>query len=969
MSGVERVLEIAASTRVLRERRLRALAEARAGALLGREFVTFRGLAERCAAETELPVRALLGEAASAELAFACAQGRGELGARLAERPALAGALAATLRDLRDAGVAPGELPRGSAELAASYAAFEAALAKLEKIGIFDRVGLFRLALRGAGAYLARRGFGRVEVHGATELVGSVGDLLARVAESFPGDSFRFFQPDWQSDYGDRLRVEWPFPFRPEAVEVVDHPALGPGEPVRAEMLAVRCAPSPRAELESVAREVLRLIADEGLPPGEIQIVARSLEPYAPWLEATLSGYGIPFTSSLAVREIADPACRAWLELARAVTRDLPRGSMVRLFDSGRVRAAPDVVPLAAALAERAARTSGVVRGERDWRAAIDPLRASPERSVLARALDVLVAAAAELGAAKSFVAAAECLERLGAELLSGEPPPAVRAALEAVRTFDAVRAAAGDSRSLSRMDFDRAFDAALREAGVQPFAEDAGGVRVLDAVQARGVPCRHLFLMGLVHGVWPRPVIEDPFLPDAVREALRARLHRPVPVTLRAEQEDRFLLGLLLSQARERVTLSFPEADSHGRSQSPSALLRALPFVAPRSDVLKGEVTPWGSAAPPFARPGEALVRAAGTGESEAIAARLAGGAAGFLAGRDLVTRTDRMSDDSLPYDGEVGAALLLPEELPATTLEELGQCPLRALFRRILRVRTLESPGADELEANEIGSFVHGALETIYGQLREAGLLRPGTDPEIALRRARASLPAVLEQATAESGRRRVTERHPTVWAAFLGTVTRALVDFLERDLHELLPEGVTELELEQPMKAPLRAGEGSVVVRGQIDRIALRAGGETRIGDYKTGRSYDKPLSPARIARGTALQLPLYARMVAAARGAENVVAEVLTVPLRPERDRKREREVERSKSLAELESLSAQPLAELGDLLGRGLFPTTSHDSECRFCDYTVACRIRHPPTRARIESAEQARGYFGLKVKE
>jgi RecB family exonuclease len=968
VSGLERVLEVAASTRVLRERRLRALEAAPAGALLGREFVTFRGLAERCAAETDTPVRALIGEAASAELAAACARGRGELGERLAERPALGGALAATLRDLRDASVPPSALPRSAGELAAVYAAFEAALAKLEKDGLFDRVGLFRLALRGVRPYLARRGFTRVAVHGATELVGSVGDLLERLAESCSADSFRFFQPDWQSDYGEQLRAEWPFAFRPEAVEVVDHPALGPGEPVRDEVLTVRCAPSPRAELESVARELLRLVADEGVPPGEIQVVARSLEPYAPWLHATLGGYGIPFTSSLALPELADPACRVWLDLARVVTHDLPRAPMVRLFDSGRVRAAPDLAPLVAALAERAARTGGVVRGEKDWRAALETLDSSPQRSVVLRAVDRLVAGIEELGAATTFAAGARCLERVGSELL-GPPPGAVRAALEAMVGFDAVRAAASDSRAPSGAELDRAFQASLREARALPFAEDGGGVRVLDAVQARGVPCRQLFLIGLVHGTWPRPVNEDPFLPDAARESLRKRLHRPVPLTRRAEQEDRFLLGLLLSQARERVTLSFPEADSQGRTQSPSALLRALPFVAPHSDVLKTSVIPWDAQAPGFTRPGEALVRAAGGRATETIAARLSGGAPVFRAGLELVTRTDLLADDSLPYDGEVGAALVLPEELPATTLEELGQCPLRALFRRLLRVRALESPGPDELEPNEIGSFVHGALEMIYRQLRDAGLLSPGTDPATALRRARASLAAVLEQATAESSRRRVTERHPAVWAAFLGTVTRALEDFLKRDLQVLLPAGLDDLELEKPMRAPLSAGDRSIVVKGQIDRIALRADGETRIGDYKTGRSYAKPLSPARIARGVALQLPLYARMVASERGAGNVTAEVLTVPLRPERDRKGERETERSRSLAELEKLSEEPLAQLGGLLGRGLFPTASRDEECRFCDYTVACRIRHPATRARIESAEPARGYFALKVRE
>src|SRR5262249_25458169 len=157
-----------------------------------------------------------------------------------------------------------------------------------------------------------------------------------------------------------------------------------------------------------------------------------------------------------------------------------------------------------------------------------------------------------------------------------------------------------------------------------------------------------------------------------------------------------------------------------------------------------------------------------------------------------------------------------------------------------------------------------------------------------------------------------------HPTVWAAFLRTVTRALDDFLERDLPVLLQEGVTRLETEEELKAPLRAGARTIAVKGKIDRIALLAGGSTRGGDYKTGRSFAKPLLPARIRRGTALQLPLYARMVAGTRAVEDVVAEVLNVPLRPERDRDGAREKEVARPLLELESLSEAPLAALGEL---------------------------------------------------
>ena len=951
---------------MLLERRLHALRGAPQGAVLGREFVTFRGLAERCAAETDVPVRAFLGGAETTALAALCA--RGDLAAQVRERPGLASALAATLRDLRDAGVTPDALPRSHSDLAATHRELERAFAVLENEGLFDRIGLFRLALRGARKYLARRGFARVEVHGATELVGSVGDLLARLAESLPSRALRFFQPSVPSDYSDRLRAEWPWPFTPEAVEVLEAaPALDPDGPIPEGALEVRTARSPREELEGVSRAVLALI-EKGVTPSEIQIVARSLEPYAPWLEPILGGYGIPFTSSLRVPEIAWPERRAWLDLARALTRDLRRAPVVRLIQAPSLRVAPGLAANVAALAERIARESAVVRGETDWSTALahEERSAPPVRAALERVLARLASGAREIETARSFVAAARALRNAGADLFGEESADAVRESLEAVARLDRVRSAAGAPADPEAGELDRALEVALLEAEATPFGDDEGGVRVLDAIQARALPCKHLFLIGMVHGAWPRPLSEDPFLPDSLRAGLRAQLRRPVSLRSAADAEDRFLLGLLLSQAREHVALSFPESDSAGRTQSPSALLRFLPFVAPRTDVLAAKPIPWEESARDFARPADALARAADARQASAIAARLPfRGADDHSAGIELVRRTDLLTDDSLGYDGEVGTeALVLPPSLSPSLIEELGRCPLRAFFSRLLRAGDLETPAPDELESNEAGTFVHRALDALYSELNRVGALDAGTAPAVALQRARDLLPGALDRAE-DRLRARVRERHPTAWRAFRGTVARALDDFLQRDLADLLPGGIERLDTEHPVRATLRVGSDSLAIEGKIDRIAHRANGELRVGDYKTSRQFDLPLQPSRIRNGLALQIPLYARVAAELEGSANVIGEALTVPLRPERDRDDERAKERSLDLANLETLSATPLAELVGLLRRGFFPTTAHEKECKFCRYAVACRVNHPPTAARVAAYGPAGGYLEL----
>jgi len=963
VGGIERVLEIAASTRVLHERRLAAIEASPSGALLGREIVTFRGFAERCVAETGVAVRAVLDASSFAELVAWCARAKGVLGARLAERPGLAPALAATVRDLRDAGLPWRELPRAQRDLAWVFREVEEALARLERDGVFDRVGLFRLAERGAREHLARRGFTRVEVHGATELVGSVGDLIAVAARHV---ELRFFQPDFGGAWAERLRAEWPWPFEPEETQVVGDPALDPDGDVRPEVLSVRRARSPRAELDGVAREVLARI-EAGVAPGDIQIVARSLEPYAPWLEPIFRGYGIPFTSSLRVPDVAAPGRRAWLDLARAVTRDLEREAVVRVAESLEPSVGVRLAPEVAALAERVARERAVVRGVRDWQAALAGEKAAgAARDALERLLTRLAAASLALDPSPDFATAARVLAELGSELFAAESAAAAHEPLAAVARLDAVRAAAGVSGEIERPELGRMLDAALCEQSSTPFSEDQGGVRVLDAVQARALPCRHLFLLGLVHGAWPRALADDPFLPDGVRAALREKLRRPIPLRGTVADEDRFLLGLLLSQARESVVLSWAESDSSGRAQSPSALLRSLPFVASGTNVVPDEPQGWEDGERTSLRIGEALCAAAGAEELGAISARLPPVEAETLrAGLELVRCIDAPDAEALPYDGEVDDALALPAQLFPSDVELLGQCPLRGLFERIYRADPLQPRSPDELEASEAGELVHRALERIYDELFEGGALAPGTTFPAALERARALVGPVLVEL--EAGQRaRVRERHPTAWRAFRDTIQRALVDFLERDLASLLVQGVVELLSEQRIEGALPAGARTLSLRGKIDRIARLANGELRVGDYKTSRQFDRPLDPKGVARGLALQIPIYAQLVAR-REPSPVRGETLTVPLRPERDRDRDRDEERFAPAAELARLSGPALGAIAELLSTGFFPLANRKPEqaCRTCPYTVACRIQHPQSAARVRASDRAAAYLAL----
>ena len=975
--SVARVLEVCASARVLEERRLRALRDASGGAVLGRSFLTLRGLAEACAAETEVTISGWLDDAALTRVAQRCADASPHLAAVIQQRPSLARALAQTLRDLRDAGVSPEALPARASELQAVLSAYERALQTLAEHGLYERVGLFRLAAVGAHAWSERIGFERAELHGATELVGSAGDLINALAEVLP---LRMFQPDWGGDFARELRQSWPWGFVPEPARVLAAPLVERELAAPSGALRSLWARGAREELECVAREILRLLGT-GTRPAEIHVVARSLEPYAAWIEPVFARYGIPFTSSLSQPVLRLPTVRVWLDLVHALFLDLERDAVLRLLRSPRLADASGqaLAQLASWLCRRAA----VVRGE-DWQVALADahrMAAQESRRIEPRLLDSLReriasldAAARQLRGVRSFHECADRLLESGERLLSGAGDDAgadelARSAIQGIARLDDVDAVvAGSEQRPSPLELRAVVEQVLRSASWQPHGEDNGGVRVLDALQARALTTPHLFLIGLHHGLWPRLRREDPFLSDEVRLSVRRATGRPVPAAELAEREERFLLGLLLSQASVSLTLTRPIADAWGRDLAASTFLRDLPVAAGEHPVHVSEFDGRRSTDADLLSAGEALVASAlASGpddqhETLALARMyLPDSAVRLSAGLTHIATTDSL-DGPLDYDGVLGAeAPPIPDVVSPSFLETLGNCPQKAFFQRVLRVGELDTPPPNALGAAEAGTLVHALLARLYQELFLVGALRPGASARHALQRARELLPEAMG-ALASELRPVLARRHPELFTALQRQLTAAALDFVERDLELLLPAGVSDLRAEEELRFATDAG--NFEIGGRVDRVVRSTSGTLRVGDYKTSRDPDGFVRRGNVERGTALQVPLYALAAAASFDAPFVSAEVLSVPLRPERDRRGARGRERQLELETIEASTARPLTVLSGLLRDGHFPFREHDG-CRYCAYAIACRHTHPSSAQRVAAFDGFTPYFEL----
>ncbi|MBL8692656.1 MAG: exodeoxyribonuclease V subunit gamma [Planctomycetes bacterium] len=958
-------------------RLLRALQRAAArelGALAGVSFLVHRGLALALLERAEPSPPELLGSAlweAAAEAALRA--GSGAL-AQTAERfDSTAGALASTLRDLRDARVAPADL-RGLGALAEevgnSLAHVESRLRSFESERLVDAAGLMECAIAVAPTRAAQLG---TVIHvGALDVTESVRALLQAVNTSGRLEIVAL-EPDEKSLFAGATKIA-------AAVRFVEAPDLP-------------------AELDLAARTAL-VWYSQGVPLEEIGIVARSLEPYADLLESTCRRHGLSWTSSAAVPALRRPTVQALVDAVECAAEGYRRPAVMRLLRSPSLRTEFLGFRSESWNADAFDRLSRELslEGEPAWTTELAALEAPPDpawpherrraaefRGAIARdlrsAMERLVQSLEPLRSATSWSRFAEGALRLESELFVAPTAPQdarareeAAAALAEIGQLDGLLPYPGIEAAAARM---RRVLARVRE----PLARgDRGGVRFLDLQQSRGVHFRRLLWLGLHEGGFPREPREDPILSDALRAELAHKTGRRVPIPGDTEASERLLAAMALTSASEEVVVSWQRNDERGRPRNPSPFLRELARAVgaevgrfgrpaetrtipahPADQALEVARTEK-LLAPSTAIAASALLSAERVEGARSAAAALSMLEAGFLEGFQQIECVDSFrirGDRGMRFDGVAAPAEL--RALAPTALEELGRCPLKFFFRHRLGIRALEEPEDGEvLDAPALGRAVHRTLEGTYD---DELLHLARTDCRAAIAQAKERIARTLQVSLAEEapGRGR---RQRGLLAALGRRWEKALGQFVAEDLERLAAAGADEVRCEEPRTATLRLREEILQIDARFDRIAKSRLG-LWISDYKTGRGRIEDLaSPTQIARGRQLQLMIYG-LVARASGAP--IARIEALRIHPDLDavdRKGAAAIEGLR-FAELESPVVSALAVLVRLARAGHYPITLEEEPCVSCDFRPACRRAHAPTRQRHSVFEAASAYYAL----
>jgi ATP-dependent helicase/nuclease subunit B len=757
-------------------------------------------------------------------------------------------------------------------------------------------------------------------------------------------------------------------------------------------------------EVAAAAKEILRLIEDCYCDPLEIGIVARTLDPYLPTLRRIFDDNRIPFACPVGEPLIHEPLVKTIIRFLRLPVEAFPRASVIEVLTSPVFRVAeccPAKANLRPDLWDWATRRLGIVRGNPEDGSLGDWLRLQgaaktgiavptdddaeqPRLAIAAEQVALLFDLVARLHRALSarpdtagWGAYTGEFRKLLPEYFhlpawetgtsdthADRVQTAIKGCLESVASLEQL------SEDITLADWVEHVVRVLERSRVPSAASDRHGVQVLDAMDARGVPFRFLFVLGLNEKVFPRSVREDPFLRDADRAVLARDLGFKIPCKLEGFDEERLLFALLLRSARERVVLSYQRADRDGRTMVPSGYLADLkPHVGESELRIKRRPTERWTERPFAQRPSDCAVL---TPREAGLLLILKGGVSSnltsllrlhqppelFAHGLAAVASLDSMKPALTPHDGMVGVAhahwrMLERQGVSPTALECYAQCPFKYFAEKVLRLEPLETPDSVLVpDARARGTLCHAILRRFYQRLTEHKVALdqvPSSDID-------AWLAAAAEEAFTQF---EATEPvgYPLLWSLVKENLTCLLRTFIENDLQELRASGYRPLLFEVAVTGSFGAmvpdTERCVPIRGRLDRVDVRRDNgqaHVRVVDYKYTESggpklEDRDLATAAL-RGKRLQPPLY---LLAARG---ILREEPAVPdeaafyfLAPYWPRG---PVVRT-GLAAVCGEGTVRVILAGVRHGRFFILPGEY---CAYCEFSSACRRTHHPTKWR-----------------
>jgi len=745
-------------------------------------------------------------------------------------------------------------------------------------------------------------------------------------------------------------------------------------------------------ELAAVCREILTLVEVHGYRFDDIGVVARSFDLYRAKLQSVFDRHLVPFTSTAGRPLAREPLVKALLQLASLPSNDFERSAVLDVVASPFYRGSGDGHPVVERRPDRwrlAVSTLGITKGSAEWAR----LSASAASSILMEA-----AADQEDDGARAMPAhdreqvtllsmfvtnlIHDCdrLPRRGsigqltdafAELVHGHftiPGWTESESADAQDETDQLCIGDAVTRALDRLseldqvgadltweEWTELFRLALEDQTLPIEGHPHRGVWVFDAMQARGLRFRALFVMGLNEQVFPRIVREDPFLRDRQRLVLESTLGFLIDEKLAGHEEERLLFELLSRAASNRLYLSYQRADEAGRVMAPSAFVAVAQrdpyFVASPERVVARRLTERVASQPAIQEvlPAQDLAVNLLLHEQDAgpLLDYVEQPRALFDHGIAVQHIMERESQDLGAFDGMVGAGSVSDtppdqQELSPTSLERYATCPFQYFAEKRLHLEPVRAMRRDHLPALTLGTLMHAALRLSYERLIAVQWPEAEID--------RLTVRQVIADSTAEvfAGHAATSGTgHALLWMMAQEQVAALVTLAADSDQEDYRETGYrpTAFEIEAEGLISLGGGTADLKIHGTLDRLDVRLNPPgLRIVDYKFKQGSEMDTKDRNLvlgaARGARLQPPLYASMTVPA---QPLPAEVQFVYLAPRWDPPIARSTfERASLSGKTGEMITQTIRTLVQGITREEFFILP-DAYCDQCVFSAACR--------------------------
>lgn len=520
-----------------------------------------------------------------------------------------------------------------------------------------------------------------------------------------------------------------------------------------------------------------------------------------------------------------------------------------------------------------------------------------------------------------------------------------------------------------------------LLEVAVAPSAQRYGRVFIGPVEAVRGLSFEVVYVPGLAEKMFPRKIVEEPILRDAIRERVSADLETN---HTRLEQE-RLALVVAAGAAERRICFSYPRLDlEQARPRVPSfyglEAIRAAEGQLPnftefaeRAETSTEVRLGWPAPVDPADAIDDAehdlaiLARLADRSDESAGAARYLLAANTHLA-RALRARARRWGPKWTSSDGMLGqsaeAKTILKRHAfglrgySPTALQNYSGCPYRFFLQAIQRLAPREVPEAiDELDPLQRGSLIHEVQFELLTRLSEQRALpvRPAN-----LEQARQVLDEVMDQLAA-SYRDLLAPAIDRVWEDGIAAIRADLREWLRRaseddsgyvPWHFELSFGLEHREERRradpesiPRAVDLDCG---IQLRGSIDLVERHPTGSVRVTDHKTG----KPTKQIVVTGGAKTLQPLFYALAAEKIFAGRADVKEGRLYFCTSRGGYEEQSVPLDVAAR---SAAAEIATTIGDAIAEPFLPAAPDKNACENCDFRIVCgpyeerRVARKPT--------------------